>query len=73
MLLIQSCVDDGGAANLVLDQDNFAKSVNKQILEHLLVIEEPPAGRIEELNADAMEVDEANEQGERARRIELAV
>lgn len=40
MLLIQSCVDDGGAPNLVLDQDKFAKSVNKQILEHLHVIEE---------------------------------
>lgn len=62
--MIQSCVDGGGAPNLVLNQDKFAKSVNKQILEHLLVIEEPPARRVEELDTDAMEVDEANEQGE---------
>lgn len=69
MLLIQSCVDDEGAPNLVLNQDKFAKSVNKQILEHLLVIEEPPARRIGELNANAManEQDESNVQSGRTK------
>lgn len=69
MLLTQSCVDDSEAPNLILDQDKFTKSINKQTLEHLLVIEEPPARRIGELNANAManEQDESNVQSGRTK------
>lgn len=66
MILIWQCVDDSVAPTLVLTNEKSAKSIDKQILEHLLVIEGPPATRIEELHTDDMEIDKADVQAEDA-------
>lgn len=66
MILIWQCVNDGVAPTLILTNEKFTKSIDKQILEHLLVIEAPPATRIEELRTDDMDIDNADVQAEDA-------